>query len=290
MADINHPRSRHSALLDTLQVVGEVIARLKYGVFEPVLFGAAATSLYTSGLWPSAEVVLWTAEPLTLTAALAAEGFFPEDSAPLYHGRLRRFDIRCAVRVAADQREHGLLIATNAVRVRLDVDGIATIGAASPSLLVIGVEDLITDQIVGWLGQGGRQGEAAVLSQVLVELGRMGVCGPFRPAYLQRRLHRETNGEAMFELSHTASPLDDLSPRHTSLTAIASVVNRWRSRRGFSNDVEENAFADAPHATPGSLDRHRNDLEERGGRSSEPGARIIPFPINWAHQPRDSGG
>jgi hypothetical protein len=290
MSHVNGPRSGNADLLDALQAVGALVARLPYGVVEPVLCGTAATSLYTAGLWRCAEMALWMAEPLALTAALTAEGFRPDDSGGPGEGGLRRPDLRCTLRVARGGCGVGPAIATNTVRVGLDLDAAAIFERGLFSIRVIGIEDLIADQIVGWLRKGGRQGEAAVLSQVLIELGRMGAGGPFRHAYLQRRLDRETNGEAIFELPHTASPLDDLAPRHTSLTAIASVVNRWRIRRGLSNDVDENAPADAPHTAQSCLDRCRNDLEERRGQSSAPGARIIPFPINRAHQPRNSGG
>jgi hypothetical protein len=290
MGHVNDLSSGRADLLDALQAVGAVVARLPYSVAEPVLCGTAATSLYTAGLWRCAEMALWVADPLALTAALSAEGFRPDDSGGPGEGGFRRSDLRCTLRVAGGGSGVGPAIATNTVRVGLDLDATAIFKRGLFSIRVIGVEDLIADQIVGWLGKGGRQGEAAILSQVLVELGRMGVGGPFRPAYLQRRLDRETNGEAMFELPHTASPLDDLSPRHTSLNAIANMVNRWRSRRGLFNDVHENGFADALATAPSGADRCRNDQEEREGQVPAPGARIIPFTMNRANPARDSGG
>jgi hypothetical protein len=286
MSHVNGPRSGNADLLDALQAVGALVARLPYGVVEPVLCGTAATSLYTAGLWRCAEMALWMAEPLALTAALTAEGFRPDDSGGPGEGGLRRPDLRCTLRVARGGCGVGPAIATNTVRVGLDLDATAIFERGLFSIRVIGIEDLIADQIVGWLRKGGRQGEAAVLSQVLIELGRMGAGGPFRHAYLQRRLDRETNGEAVFELPDAASPLDDLAPRHTSLTAIASVVNRWRSRRGLSNDVHENGFADALATAPSGADRSRNDQEEREGQTPAPGARIIPFPMNRANDQR----
>jgi hypothetical protein len=290
MGHVKTPGYPHANLLDLLNVVGKVVARLPYGVSEPVLCGTAAISLYTAGMWPSAEVELWASEPLVLAAALTAEGFLPDDSTASGQGWLRRSDLRCALRIAADRQGLGSAMVTNAVQIGLYLDANAIFERGLFSMRVIGIEDLIADQIVEWWGQGGRQGEAAVLIQVFVELGRMGVGGPFRAAYLQRRLDRETNGEAVFELPHSAPLLDDLSLRHTSLAAIARVVGAWRSRRGLYSDEDETAADDASRTAPGCIDRHRNDLEEWGGRSKAPTAQILPFPSQTkARPPKDTG-
>jgi hypothetical protein len=277
MSHKDNPRDRHFALLAALQIVGDVSGRLPYGISEPLLCGAAAISLYTGGLWRSAEVELWTTEPLALIVALIAEGFLPEDSSAPGGGRLRRADLEYTLSIAATGRSLGSAIATNTVRVVLDLDTAALLGSAASSLRVVGIEDLIADQVVEWIGQRGGQGEAAIQSQVLIELGRMGVGGPFRPAYVQRRLDRETNGEAAFELPRTASPLDDLSPRHTSLAVIASVVRGWRSRRGLFDEADETAIADTQQAVPIGINQYRYDLAAVEGRSTSPTARIFPF-------------
>jgi hypothetical protein len=290
MGHIDDPRSRRAAFLDTLRTVGQVVHRLPYGVPEPMLDGAAAMSLYTFGLWPCAELELSVTDPVRLTAALTAEGFLHDENTRHGERKLTRPDLRCAVRISADSLGLRRAIATNVVRVAFDHNPTAMSCTSPSSLSVIGIEDLVADQLAERRGQGGWLCEAAVCIQVLAELGQMGVGGPFRPAYLQRRVSRETNGEAVFELSHTASPLDDLSPRHTTLTAIANVVRRWRGLRGLFIEADENVFADAPYTSPGDVDRYRNDREERGEQSPALGARIIPFPMNRPHPSRNSGG
>jgi hypothetical protein len=45
---------------------------------------------------------------------------------------------------------------------------------------VVGIEDLIADQVANWLRLGDRRSKVATLVQVLVELGRTGVAGSFR--------------------------------------------------------------------------------------------------------------
>jgi len=48
------------------------------------------------------------------------------------------------------------------------------------TIRVVGIEDLIADQVANWLRLGDRRSEVATLVQVLVELGRTRVAGPFR--------------------------------------------------------------------------------------------------------------
>jgi hypothetical protein len=147
MSHKDNPRDRHFALLAALQIVGDVSGRLPYGISEPLLCGAAAISLYTGGLWRSAEVELWTTEPLALIVALIAEGFLPEDSSAPGGGRLRRADLEYTLSIAATGRSLGSAIATNTVRVVLDLDTAALLGSAASSLRVVGIEDLIE----GWV-------------------------------------------------------------------------------------------------------------------------------------------
>jgi hypothetical protein len=154
------------------------------------------------------------------------------------------------------------------------------IGTASPhdatTIRVIGIEDLIADQITGATGQGGRRSEIATLVQVLVELGRAGVAGPFRPAYLRRRLARETGGEAVLEMPPAPYGLDDPSPRVTGLVAIASQVRRWRASRDLPRDAAD--LFDGEHRMARGLFaiQKRNEVKGKGGRAIKT-AQIIPF-------------
>ena len=65
---------------------------------------------------------------------------------------------------------------------------------AQASLKVIGIEDLIAEQVVGCLMLRTPFSETASLTRVLVALAREGVGGPFRAGYLQRRVTWDTDG------------------------------------------------------------------------------------------------
>jgi len=174
----------------TLRLIGSAAARLPYGVPEPVLDGPAAVELYSGGLWPTRHVELLTMDALQLQAELVEAGFRQEGCS---HGDGR------ALRHPWSDREVNITmrapIAANVVAVEIE----GTSRLDSTTIRVVGIEDLIAEQITGWLRQSGRRGASATLIQVLVELGRAGVAGRFRPAYLQRRLAKETGGEALLE-------------------------------------------------------------------------------------------
>ena len=44
-----------NSVLHALQLLAQASARMRYGVPEPVLCGAAAVELYTGGLWAATE-------------------------------------------------------------------------------------------------------------------------------------------------------------------------------------------------------------------------------------------
>jgi hypothetical protein len=251
----------------TLGLVGSAAARLPYGVPEPVLGGQAAVELYSGGLWTARQVELLTTEARCLRAELMDAGFRRDDCSPSHVCNLRhpRFD-------------RGVNITT---RAPIDANVVAVeIGTAgrqdTTTIRVVGVEDLIADQVKDWLGQGRPSGGITTLIQVLVELGRAGVAGPFRPAYLQRRLARETGGEAVLELPLAPYGLDDPAPRMTSLTSIAAVVGSWRASRNLPPDAAD--LFGGPHRLdrkPSGV-RNRTEITEKG-RLGVRTAQIIPF-------------
>jgi hypothetical protein len=91
---------------------------------------------------------------------------------------------------------------------------------------ILGIEDVIANQILLWLGEGARPGESPTLIDVLVSLARAGVSGPFRPSYLERRLARETRGTATLGSMNTTSCLDDASRRVVPVSAMETIVHR----------------------------------------------------------------
>jgi hypothetical protein len=140
---------------------------------------------------------------------------------------------------------------------------------------VVGIEDLLAEQIALWVARRVPAGEISVLIQVLNALGRAGVGGRLRAAYLQRRLAWETNGEVVLEPSSAEEGVaPDPTPRSTTLTRVQGLISTWRAQCGL-------AF-DAPGARGSSGDpqaiRHRNGRPARGGRSCEKLAQVVvPF-------------
>ena len=251
-----------------LRLIGSAAARLPYGVPEPVLGGQAAIELYSGGLWPpTRKVELLTADARRLQAELMETGFradecSPTDARNLWHPRIER-GVSIAVRPPVD---------ANVVAVEIGSSG----RHDATTVRVVGIEDLIADQISGWLRQGGRRSEITTLVQVLVELGRAGVAGPFRPAYLQRRLAQQTGGEVVLESSLAPHTLDDPVPRMTNLSFIGCVVRSWRATRNLPLDAID-LFPGEDRTDRESADiPKRNEVIEMGSLAVRT-AKIIPF-------------
>jgi hypothetical protein len=250
-----------------LRMIGAAAARLRYGVPEPALGGQAAIELYSGGLWPTRQVELLTTDPHQLEAELLGTGFRRDECSPSDAYNLWHPTLDGVVSIVVGPPVHDNVVA-------------AEIGATgrndATTIRVVGIEDLIVHQISGWLRQGGRRSEIMTLVQVLVELGRVGVGGPFRSAYLQRRLARETAGEVVLESSLAPDSLDDPAPRTTSLTSIASLVRSWRARRNLSLDAAD-LFGSAHRTNPGpSAVRKSNKMRKNGGVPIST-AQIIQF-------------
>ena len=153
----------------TLRLSGSAAARLPYGVPEPVLGDEAAIELYSGGLWPARQVELLTTEARHLRAELMNVGFRQDERSPSDVRNLRHpwFDRGVNITTQAP-------IDANVVAVEIGTAG----RQDTTTIRVVGIEDLIADQITGWLRQGRPRGAITMPVQVLVELGR-----PMRPTY-----------------------------------------------------------------------------------------------------------
>jgi len=250
-----------------VRTIAASAARLPYGVPEPVLGGLAAIELYSGGLWPTPQVELLTVDLCRLQDELIEAGFRPDQCCPsearnLWHPTLDR-GVTIALRRPVD---------ANVVAVEIERSG----RHEAATIRVVGIEDLITDQITGWLRQGGRRSETTMLVQVLVELGRAGVAGPFRPAYLQRRLAQQTGGEVVLESSLAPHSLDDPAPRMTSLSSIGCLVRSWRAKRNLPVEAADLFPGESPTDRGSSDILNRNEMMEIGCLAART-AKIIPF-------------
>jgi len=235
---------------------------------EPVLGGQAATELYLGRLWPpTRQVELLTTDASRLRPELMKMGFRPDECAPSDARRLWHPTIERCISIAARPPPD-----VNVVAVEIGSSG----RHDATTIRVVGIEDLIADQISVWLQQGGPRSEITTLVQVLVELGRAGVAGPFRPAYLQRRLEQQTGGEVVLEPSLAHHSLDDPAPRMTSLNSIGCLVGSWRAKRNLPVEAAD-LFPSESRTYRGSVDiLNRHEMVEIGclaGRT----AKIIPF-------------
>ncbi len=250
-----------------VRTIAASAARLPYGVPEPVLGGLAAIELYSGGLWPTPQVELLAVDPCRLQVELIEAGFRPDQCCPsearnLWHPTLDR-GVTIAPRRPVD---------ANVVAVEIEGAG----RQDATTIRVVGIEDLIADQITGWLRQGGRRSEITMLVQVLVELGRAGVGGPFRPAYLQHRLAQQSGGEVVLDSSLAPHSLDDPTPRMTSLSSIGCLVRSWRAKRNLPVEAAD-LFPVGSRTDRGSADiLDRNEMMEVDCLAVRT-AKIIPF-------------
>jgi hypothetical protein len=251
-----------------LRLIGTASARLPYGVPEPVLGAQAAIELYSGGPWPPMrQIELLTADALQIQTELIATGFRPEECSSTDARYLSHPVIDRGIRI-------GLRPSVQANMVAVEIGRTGRDGATT--IRVVGIEDLIADQTSGWLRQGRRRSELTTVVQVLVELGRAGVAGPFRPAYLQRRLAQQTGGEVVLESSLAPYCLDDPAPRMTNLTSIACLVRSWRATRNLPFDTID-LFAGEYRTDRRSADiPKRNEMTEIGCAAART-AKIIPF-------------
>jgi hypothetical protein len=268
---MNHPDAPDPWRKDfvaALRLIGSAAARLPYGVPEPVLVGQAAIELYSGGLWPpTRQIELLTTDANRLQPELMEMGFHTDECSPsdvrnLWHPTIDRC-ISIAVRPPLD---------ADVVAVEIGSSG----GHDPATIRVAGIEELIADQISDWLRTGGRRSEITTLVQVLVELGRAGVAGPFRPAYLQRRLAQQTGGEVVLEPSLAPPRLDDPAPRMTSLSSIGCLVRGWRARRNLPVEAADLFPGESRTDRVSSDILDRNEMMEIGCLAVRT-AKIIPF-------------
>jgi hypothetical protein len=263
-----------------LQLLGQAAARLPFGVPDPILCGTSAVALYTGDLWPVGELQVIAADTRPLTAELFAAGF-RWTQRPLYLGRgLWHPQLQIGANVIED---HALLASAeplNALSVTVDWPLAARVGGELASIKVIGIEDLIVEQVADWLARRVSTGEVATKSGVLATLAQSGVGGRFRGEYLQRRLAWETNGEVAFDASPSRDDLaDDEAPRMTTFTRMQTLINAWHFRHGFAFRASNSRLARGSRGDRTLENRYQNDKARRAGTSTLVSANVVPFDV-----------
>jgi hypothetical protein len=268
------------SFVGALRLLGQAVTRLPFGVPDPILCGASAVALYTGDLWPVGELQVIAADTRPLIAELFAAGF-RWTQRPLYLGRsLWHHQLQIGADVIED---HALLASAeplNAFSVTVDWPLAARVGGELASIKVIGIEDLIVEQVADWLARRVSTGEVATKSGVLATLAQSGVGGRFRGEYLQRRLAWETNGEVAFDTSPSKDELAEGSaPRMITLIRMQTLIKAWRLRHGFAFDAPRSRLARGSRRNRILEDRSQNDEATRAGTSSFVSANVVPFDV-----------
>jgi hypothetical protein len=268
-----------ASFINALQLVGQVSARLPFGVPDPVLRGSSAIELYTGGLWSAADLDLYTLEPGPLIAELFGMGFRWAER-PQRGGRgLWHPELHIGINIGSGGAPSDIAELSNVLIVINDLD---LEQHAQASLKAIGIEDLIAAQVVGCSMLRTPFSEAASLTLALVGLAREGVGGRFRAGYLQRRVAWDTDGAVVLERELSGEAVEcDPAPRFTTLTRMQALIESWQVRCGFSFNRPRLA---AERLRPGKTtrtDRHRNGEREGQGGTSALMQNIIPCDAVW---------
>lgn len=272
---MQHPCNQtlwRASFIDALQLVGEAAAALPVGASDPVLCGESAVELYTAGLWATDDLELYVRQPRLLTAELFGVGFRWTHN-PRHAGRgLWHPEIQIGVRLIDDRAPLGSAELANLLTIAINVERVERVRR---SLKVIGIEDVIAEQVVSWRTHRVPAAQAITRIQALVALARRGICGPFRAGYLQRRLAHDTGGEVAFEPTWPGEGTEqDTAPRTMALSSVGTVANVWCVTSGFTFD---RAQPHAPRKRSGKSIRYGNGEAGREGGSAIVPGRIIPF-------------
>lgn len=271
--------------LGALELLAQAVARLPFGVPDPVLWGGSAVELYTGGLWPAADIEVVGSDARLLTFELFAAGFRWCDRPRHAERGLWHPALDIGIDIIESRAAPSVAVQANALIVALDLDPSGPTDEAS--LKVVGIEDLIAQQVGCWLRDGASAGALAAQVQALVGLGQDGAGGPFGASYLQRRLARETDGEVVVEMPWLEEGRRPMRARRTtSLSEMQTRIGLWRDHSGHSSGP---LYSEDERHSSGGLTRPvcgQNDLAGRAGRLASPSAVIVAFDTGLSLTPR----
>lgn len=282
MQQVWHRTPWRKNFLSALDLLAQASARLPFGVPDPVLCGRSAVDLYTGGLWPAADLEVVGSDARLLTFELFAVGFRWSDRPRHAERGVWHPELEIGVDVIEARAAPTVAEETNVLVAVLDLDPSGPTDEAS--LKVVGIEDLIVQQVGYWFRDGAPSGAMAAQVQALVGLGQNGVGGPFAASYLQRRLSRETDGEVVVEIPRWEEGRGPMRPRRTtSLSDMQARIGLWRDHCGLSFDPPNSQ--DLTRPVGGSV-CSQNGLAGREGRLALSSALIVPFDASLSLVPR----
>jgi len=261
--------------VNSLRLLGTAMARLPFGVPDPVICGATAVELYTGGLWSSSNLEVLAIEARPLVTELFAVGFRWTERPLCRDTGLWHPKFAIGVDIIEGLADLDCAGRSNVLRVALNESPLAATGGAQEWLNVFGIEDLIIRQITSWMAGRAPGDDTPARIDVLDALGRAGVGGRLRVGYLQRRLAWETHGAielGSWSLEEGAAP--DPMQRTTTLTRMEAVIAAWRARCGLSFDAMEDCDFAAGRDRP---IRRRDDPSRWTGRSAGEPSNVVPF-------------
>jgi hypothetical protein len=239
----------------------------------PSCAGRSAVELYTGGLWATDDLELYVVQPRLLTAELFAVGFRWTHGPRYVERGLWHPELQMGVKITEDHGSLGPAELANLLTIATDGE---LVDRARASLKVVGIEDVIAEQVASWRTHRVPSAQATTRIQVLVALARRGIGGPFRAGYLQRRLAHDTGGEVAFEATWPGEGTEhDTAPRAVALSSMRAVANTWCVTSGYTFDRAP------PHAPRQPRERRRlrhgyDETGRAGGFGIVP-ARVVPF-------------
>ena len=132
----------------TLQLLARAATRQPFGHPDPVLCGAAAVRLYTGDLWSAGCIEVFATEPRTLITELFAAGFRWTGRPKVADRGLWHPELQIGIDVI-DPVQRGLAQESNTLTVALDLGTTGPADQELVSLKVVGIEDLIVEEIAG---------------------------------------------------------------------------------------------------------------------------------------------
>jgi hypothetical protein len=223
--------------IGALGLLGQAVMRQPYGVPDPVLCGDSAVELYTGGLCTADCLEVFAADARSLTAELFAAGFRWTQRTRRMGRGLWHADLQIGMDIIEVAAPRGLADLSNELTVAIDLGCTGLADGAMVSLKVIGIEDLIVEELTRGLMRQAPSREVSARVRELVGLGRAGVAGRLRAGYLQRRVAWVSNGEVAFEASLLEEGVDgDAVPRLVTLSQMRTLISAWWAKRGYSFD------------------------------------------------------
>jgi len=150
----------------TLQLLARAATRQPFGRPDPVLCGAAAVRLYTGDLWSAGCIEVFATEPRTLITELFAASFRWTGRPKVADRGLWHRELQIGIDVI-DPVQRGLAQESNTLTVALDLGTTGPADQELVSLKVVGIEDLIVEEIAGMWRQRASLEEAAARTRVL---------------------------------------------------------------------------------------------------------------------------